>query len=924
MYAIGRRSPAVAQFPSLCSLSADAETNAPSSETSFNQTQTVEDRFIGVANYREFLHDPQHLHIHSTDSLTELRYRKTLESRMGLGGGGLMFFHVNDNVNNPLYRDTEYTEGYVICHDALNPMEDSAEIDNQHIQPQSQQRQQQHYPEELGDQHIVGSTMMMMMNDLQDGFHTPPSSPMRRCREYPLIESTKVLENTTINSPINPMMGARSEVRDGYHTPLPHSRVMGVTTPVSRSPGTYGETNSTPGDRSFRGDNNWRTPIPLTATTTTTTITGGFPTPIYGSKCNDTTSNYTATPNPGRPTSALLVPSPQLRTPVKHENDLLGTPSTGVHGNNVSLSLNGSPVPRRSVLYSRHTTPRRRTETCHCVLNAEGLSLTDVKGRPNFSPLCWGYLGAIIALTNSVYLWREQKGAVTLFLAPPPFGFVSAVSASRHPTDTDDVYTAIGLTTGMTVIIRHHVESVGLTRETRRFSEVDFSFEKSERAVFRDYASHISTLQILGHQLYSGFMNGIFTVRNLRDGSLLWQISPFSQSIEKPSNYSRIPDCVVDVGAPIYKAEVTPDGEHIAVGTSDSLFVYHSSCIGRENRKKRRVVLTNSNRPVRAFCWWGFPYNCVGNAAMDFHSTSTTTTTTTATTPITSSSSSSSTVPNASGSTINGSGRQCFLQTVLIYSGGVDGSILSVYSVGGRSDKATCRFSAPILSILSSETSEEILVSLDTPNVEAAGGVHTNNTHHINNTIVNTEEAPLGDTGGDGLRVDNNWNSYDPSSDDESPQQVLYVDQHHPVDTMARNSRNDQYHPHGGGNRQFHTLSGLRFAFGTDMITPTTITTTTTTTNTNTNTTARPPMPRLDASRGSTQGKELLLILRLKNGGDTLERLNGFTGTLKASQYMALSPDNSLLFTTGSEMKMRLWRAFKARTTENVAQCEMR
>ncbi|ESL10040.1 hypothetical protein TRSC58_02232 [Trypanosoma rangeli SC58] len=74
----------------------------------------------------------------------------------------------------------------------------------------------------------------------------------------------------------------------------------------------------------------------------------------------------------------------------------------------------------------------------------------------------------------------------------------------------------------------------------------------------------------------------------------------------------------------------------------------------------------------------------------------------------------------------------------------------------------------------------------------------------------------------------------------------------------------------------------------------------------------------------STEGAKLLQLFQLKDGGATLERLGGVVGLKVASLYMALSPDGTLLSTSGSELKLRIWRDFKARLPDRGAQCDFR
>ncbi|KEG11783.1 hypothetical protein DQ04_02281010 [Trypanosoma grayi] len=834
-------------FSPYCSPSTEGGTGESPIDANFAHIPTVEDRFIGIADYKEFLHNPLDGYMHSAASATEARYRRTLETQMGLGGsGGLMFFRGSDRASRLVGHDDHgSSEPLAIWSCTPSRAEDSAETSEHQG---SQQQKQSIYMDSV-----------MGPYGVREEPQTPPSSPVRsrlECR-YPRVASHNGNGSSASSPKLMPVMHAKS--LEGCHTPLPMPRAFTASTPDGRSPGATCDVHTTPGSRSLRGDALWTSPAATTA---------GLRTPVHGSRCNDVAGGYKSSPKPGGLTMLISAAPPQLCTPVRHENDLLSVSVRSAQTGNVGVSQNASPVPRRSALYSQHMTSRRPAETCDRVLNAEGISLCDAKGRPNFSPLCWGYLGAVIALHQGVYLWQGPDKVRTLIDGVQPHGLVSAVASSRHLTEGGDVYMAVGFINGLVVVNKYHVDGGASTGSSDQAIVNDSVFSQAMQTSFVDHSSHISTLQVMGHHLYIGCMDGILTVRNLRDKSVVWRLTECHEQIDSVFDPSDGTDCQVNVGAPIYKLEVTPDGQHIAVGTEDSLFLYQVNRLGPGSGTKRRVIFSGATRPVRAFSWWTFPSSPLCDPGANVHSS-----------------------PNHA----NWSG---FSQTMLLYAGDADGTVLSAYSVGGRCEKATCRLSAPILGIISSEISDEILVSLDDSNAVEGGGGGGGGTSAASVTTWSTGGALHGDNDGDrgnGLRDSSDSVLYDLSSDEEDSPHVLYVDRHNP--------------PSGGGGVGLAGLPGqasrrfLQFVEGP-------------------RTRTRPP--RFSPPGGSTQEVELLQLFRLKDGGSVLEKQSGFLRLQSSSAYMALSPDNSLLSTTGSEKKMRIWRAFNVRAPQSVVQCDLR
>ncbi|ESS69613.1 hypothetical protein TCDM_01601 [Trypanosoma cruzi Dm28c] len=839
-------------LPSTYSASTDGWANGLSADTSFANPKAVEDRFIGIVDYKEFLHNPPDMCAHAAGSVAEARYRKTLESRMGLGGSGLMLFHAGDLAPNFPRLDLNggdyypFSAGCAYRGDGITTMDGQLQLPS-----------------------FNADLMTEVAQEPNDGFCTPPSTPIKNSIEGVQISFPSSQRTASTFSSPKPTFTAHVQLNNGCHTPLAVSKNWGMGNQETRSSGMNGGfISGSPYSYSQRCDTHRTTPV---------LSTNGFPSPLRGSRSGDVVSTLATSPHPGRNATLHSCASPQLRTPVRHENDLLCTPTQGGHGGNITVSQGASPVSRRSVLYSQHATPRRQGETCDRVLSAEGLSVCDGQGRPNFTPLSWGHMGVVVALQRSVYLWQESGKTYFLFETPTAATLVSAVASSMRPTEMGDVFLAVGMNNGFITVLKYYVgggDSIGC--DASQFTPTGILLEKTTQSSFMGTFSHVSTLYLVGHFLFSGCMDGILTVRNLRDGSVIWHSSGAFAQIDLSSYASRLADYSVDVGAPIYKIEATPDGEHIAVGTNDSLFVYQTNCMGPENRTRRRVVFSGAPRPVRAFCWWSFPFSSSNGRAVDAH--------------------------HGSG----GGSRFDFLHTVLLYGGGSDGSVLSVYFVGSRCHKTKYRMSAPILGIVSSEASEEIFVSLDiaggevenVSNAEEIGvpPVVDGNVHRVADNIT------VGGFGGP-----DDWASSGSSSEEEGLPHAPSVGQHLPIGVSGRGGHN-RMNGNGAGGMTLGLSPALARRFIHRMEA----------------TRARPPLPHMTLFRESTQGAGLLQLFQLKDGGARLERLSGFVGPHIASLYMALSPDNSLLATAGSEMKLRIWRAFKLKSPVSGVRCELR
>ncbi|RNF05120.1 hypothetical protein TraAM80_04850 [Trypanosoma rangeli] len=846
-----RKNTVASLFPSSCYHLTDDWTNGLPADTIFKQPQTEEDRFIGIVDSKKFLHNPYNACTHSAGCEAEARYRKTLESQMGLDGGGLMLFETNEHAPN--FTRPEVDGG-----------------GNQLLPPSYVSRG------EIMTEPCEGPQPSMRNADLltdaeeepHDGFRTPPSTPVKNRVGGVGLRFPSHHRATSAISLLTPASTVQLESWDGCVTPLKVSKNCGMRNQESRSFGIEGGCrSSSPYSCTQGGDTHRTTPILNGA---------GVASLGYGSRGSEVINAVATSPHPGRNTMLHSAASPQLRTPVRNENHLLHTPTPGAHIGNATVSQSASPVSRRSVLYSQHVTPHRKLEKCYRVLAAEGLSLCDYQGRPNFSPLSLGYMGAIVALQQSVYLWQESGGTHLLYRTSTEFILVTAVSSSRRPTEEGDLYLAVGMSDGTIVVLKYHVgDGDSIVSNGVQSTPFGTIAGKRNQTFFKGSMSHVSTVHVVGHGLYSGCMDGTLTVRNLRDGSVVWysctevERDLFSYTLFQ-ADYS------VAVGAPIYKLEVTPDGEHIAVGTTDSLFVYQTNSMGPGNRTRCRVVFSGASKPVRAFCWWALPFNSLNDYAAEAHHSP------------------------SSGSNFD------FLHSILIYGGGRDGSVLSAYCVGSRSHKATYCLSAPILAIVSSETSEEIIVSVDIPGSEVGYVRHLEERGPAPATHGNANVNAY-DVNGDRLENFNDWGFSDSSGEEEALPHVSYVAQHHPIAFSQQTHHRINGKCAGGIALGSASAQASRLLYGVEA-TETPL--------------ALPHMRPLHSE--STEGGKLLQLFQLKDGGATLERLGGVVGLKVASLYMALSPDGSLLSTAGSELKLRIWRDFKARLPDRGAQCDFR
>ncbi|CCD17034.1 unnamed protein product [Trypanosoma congolense IL3000] len=852
--------------PSSCSYTTEGgATSGPSTDVS---PRTAEDRFIGVVDHKEFLRDSRDLLRNPSGGDTEARYRRKLELCMGLTGTGHMLFHGDSHVLSSCARETDAEHTFSPLRGAasdgiLRPSRPSPWNFSTPLPPTPLPTDVKHWRPTAEDERCLADTDGLGGRlDLPRGNYTRSSSPARSLLSTP----TTTLCSTAGVVPIPLMTTLCADRHEGCHTPVRPSRdaasapSMGnVTSTASaastystavvdgpHSPNIYRESRSaTPRALSQGGDNQRMTPVTALRT------------PVLGPRV------------PGESVGVLTATPKQLRTPVLRESDILCSPACGGQISGIGTSLKSSPFLRRSALYSQHATPRRQVETFERVLNAEGLALCDSQGNPNFNPLCWGHGGAVIALQHSVFLWQGPERIRKLFEATPPCT-VSAVASSRWPTEGSYVYTAYGLTNGWVVVSRCLVWDDAMSLAAAGSSETlcgqrDVVWDHAVNTAIRDLSGHVSTLQIIGHSLYAGTMGGIVTVHNLHDRSAVWCEPP-----DLPSGRSSWkPQLSVNVGAPIYRLEVTPDGEHIAVGTNSSLLLYQTSRMGPEGRAKRRIIWTNAPHPVKAFCWRAFSSSTAAAAATERHLAK---------------------VGNSNG----------LVQSILLYGGGADGSVLSVYSLGNRCNKATHRLSAPILGIISSEISEEIVVSF-APSGEDRSGF-TGQRHSpssVGNVAMGDNEGEAGVFNNSGL-----WAIEDMSSDEETTRQVLYVDRHHPFSNAGSNGRSSS--ANGGSGINATAIIGANPSTAGGRIE------------------GFPPLPTASILRGPGKGVELLQAFQLRDEGESIERLNDYVGLRDGSPYVVLSPDNSLMATAGDELRVRIWRAFQTKPSSHVDPCQFR
>ncbi|RNC45666.1 hypothetical protein TcCL_NonESM04554 [Trypanosoma cruzi] len=150
-------------LPSTYSASTDGWANGLSADTSFANPKTVEDRFIGIVDYKEFLHNPHDMCAHAAGSVAEARYRKTLESRMGLGGSGLMLFHAGDLASNFPRLDLNGGDYYPFSAGCANRGDGITTMDGQLQLPS-----------------FNADLMTEVAQEPNDGFCTPPSTPHKK------------------------------------------------------------------------------------------------------------------------------------------------------------------------------------------------------------------------------------------------------------------------------------------------------------------------------------------------------------------------------------------------------------------------------------------------------------------------------------------------------------------------------------------------------------------------------------------------------------------------------------------------------------------------------------------------------------------------------------------------------------------------
>ncbi|SCU72287.1 uncharacterized protein TEOVI_000386300 [Trypanosoma equiperdum] len=861
--------------PSPCSFTTEGCTVGSSTDVS---PRTAEDRFIGVADYKEFLRDPLAVLQHNSKDLTEARYRRTLESCMGLTGTGHMLSHGGDYFRLTRSRegdpDGSFSPAHGIVDSTLTLSSQPFSLTSALISAPSSPPSRGRHPPILQERErcFVDSEGMRQRSETSRMSLTRHSSLMGSPSSTPTRRFGGVMSSNAGFAPA-PLMGVLpADHREGCHTPVRPPRESAVT-PATVPVRGMGYLHSTTHCSTFSVGSTISVPPMEGPHSPIVHRESRSATPRASSLCGDahrmTPVTTLRTPVLG-PRQSVADP-PVLRTPVVHESDLACTPAFSAQMSGFGASVKGSPLLRRGALYSQHPTPRRQVETYEKVLDAHGLPSCDSQGHSNFSPLCWGYAGAVIALQNRVYVWHGPDRTQLIFEAPQTCGVVSAVASSRQATDSGDVYIAYGMENGWIVVSRCPVwgdvaplPRCGSGEGPGRRGDVMFA--RAVQVVIRDHTNHVSTLQVVGHTLYAGSMAGTLTLHNLCDWSVEW----YTALHLPPGSGSWKPQCVVNVGAPIYRLEVTPDEEHIAVGTNNSLLLYQTSRMGPDDRSKRRTIWANAPHPVRAFCWWGFPFSDFSSVASDGHRGK------------------------------HGS----FFQSVLLYGGGADGSVLSVYSVGSRSEKAAHPLAAPILGIVSSETSDEILISL----APAGSG---------QNTVVALRQSPangghLGtaenDGDGSGFVASGVWDTPDNSSDEEDTRYVTYVDRHHPFGGVGAN---------GGTTNNTTATSGSNYSASntTASVTPNTVTS---------RVDGFPPLPTVGQSRAPVKVAELLQMYQLKEDGEVLERLSGYGGLRDGPIYLALSPDNTQLATAGPESMIRMWRAFQTKAPSHADPCQFR
>ncbi|KAG8347987.1 hypothetical protein ERJ75_000330000 [Trypanosoma vivax] len=839
------------------------------------------DRFIVPADYKNFFLDPSDRPPYPNGDDWETVYRRKLESFMGLSGNGLMLVHGSEHAPSTRMRDDDRDT----CHSPLlttvGHMLDSSESAVA-LSP-SYHQQLVHEHEHDHDHNDADSTQAWY--DQRKTSYLHPSSPARSCFNGLLLNQSV---NFSANSGKFSSSGAAAlgaETRDGCHTPLLHSRDGGSGTAMhvsgggcvsanrtpyqerAYSPVTPHDSTNTPRAYPQMGDTHWMSPMT------------NHRTPLHGSRVGDATRSVSFTPRVAsvacKASAFSSASPPRLRTPVVHEGDL-SSPAPSGQVSSVGVSMKGSPLLRRSVLYSQHSTPRRQAKTWERAFKADGLSFYDAQRNPSFNTLCWGYVGIVVALHPSVYLWRGPNERQELYNTHGTHAVVTSVTSSRSPTEVGDVYIAFALSSGSIVVDRYHVCDCAINNGEAPATLDGTLCRREGRIVLEDHSRHVSTLQVVEHMLYAGSMSGLLTLHNLRD-CFAAQQAPRDHGARTQS-YSRCTalNCV-RIGAPIYRLEVSPDGERIAVGTNDSLFVLQSNSLASDEEMKRRTILTKATQPVRAFCWWAFPYNSHASSSVD------------------SSRGSGNTGVNSSNS------RSAFFQTMLIYGVEADGSFLYVYSVGERRNKAMYRLQGPVLGIVSSGSSNEILVSI---NPHSADRTRIDRSNTESDILIDGSAVFNDDNGHGALAVSaDDWpHSYDSMSDEGEISSVVYVDRHQPISTHGAVASNSSMV--GGHRESSFTPLRRRQTFVTEAVL------------------RRPPLPVPPHTGG---GKMCLLhLFQLKDKGETLEWQSGYPGLPAGSLFMALSPDDTLLVTAAPDMTLRLWRPLQVRVVSHSGPCQFR
>ncbi|ESL10261.1 hypothetical protein TRSC58_02009 [Trypanosoma rangeli SC58] len=372
-----RKDTVASVFPSSCYHFTDDWANGLSADTIFKQPQTEEDRFIGIVDSKKFLHNPYNACTHSADCEAEARYRKTLESQMGLDGGGLMLFETTEHASNFPRMEVDWRG-------------------NQFLPPSRVNRREIMTESCEGPQPSICNADLLTDTEEEprDGFRTPPSTLIKNRAEGVGLRFPSHHRATSAISLLTSASTVQLESGDGCKTPQKAPKNCGMRNQESRLFGVEGGArSSSPYSWTQSGDTHRTTPVLNGA---------GVASLGYGSRGSDVISGVTTSPHPGRNAMLHSAASPQLRTPVRNENHLLHTPTPGGYIGNATVSQGASPVSRRSVLYSQHVTPHRKLEKCYRVLAAEGLSLCDYQDRPNFSPLSWGYSGCLSLRCNEV------------------------------------------------------------------------------------------------------------------------------------------------------------------------------------------------------------------------------------------------------------------------------------------------------------------------------------------------------------------------------------------------------------------------------------------------------------------------------------------------------------------------------------------